>query len=77
VSVTGGSIEALDNADLRDHDPYQSGQRHVFNGRGLAILRATGPGTLRVTASADGLRDGFLSVLVVRGTRPEAVPPAR
>jgi beta-galactosidase len=77
VSVTGGSIEALDNADLRDHDPYQSEQRHVFNGRGLAILRATGPGTLRVTAGADGLRDASTTIVVRQGGAREAVPPAR
>ena len=44
-TVTGGSIVALDNADLQDHDPYQADRRHAFNGRGLAILRAGAAGT--------------------------------
>ena len=63
-AVTGGSIVALDNANLRDLDPSQSDHRRAFNGRGLAILRAAGAGPLRVTASADGLRPASLSVVV-------------
>jgi len=64
VAVTGGSILALDNADLQDHDPYQTDHRHAFNGRGLAILRAVGRGPLRVTARADGLREATATVIV-------------
>ena len=77
VTVAGGSIVALDNADMRDHDPYRSDSRRAFNGRALAILRAAGPGVLRVTVSADGLRDASVSLQVVRGIAPEAVLPAR
>jgi beta-galactosidase len=77
IGVTGGSIVALDNADEQDHDPYQTDHRHAFNGRGLAILRATQPGVLRVTASADGLRSASVSVAVVRGIASQAVPAAR
>ena len=66
VAVTGGSIVVLDNADLSDHDPYRTDQRRAFNGRGLAILRPAGAGggPLRVTARADGLRDGTLTLIV-------------
>ncbi len=63
-AVTGGSIVALDNADLQDHDLYQSDRRHAFNGRGLAILRAARPGTLRLTARADGLGDATVTLVV-------------
>jgi beta-galactosidase len=77
IAVTGGGIVALDNADLQDHDPYQADQRHAFNGRGLAILRAAQPGALRVTASADGLASARVSVQVVRGIEPPTVPAAR
>jgi beta-galactosidase len=76
-TVGGGRILALDNADLADHDPYQADQRHAFNGRGLAILRADQPGALALTASADGLRPASVRVVVVRGTAPEAIPAAR
>jgi beta-galactosidase len=76
-TVGGGRILALDNADLADHDPYQAAQRHAFNGRGLAILRAGQPGALTLTASADGLRPASVSVVVVRGDAPGIVPAAR
>ncbi len=76
-TVTGGTVVALDNADLRDHDPYQSDQRHAFNGRGLAILRAGGPGVLRLTASADGLREASAAIAVRSGEATAVVPPAR
>jgi beta-galactosidase len=75
-TVTGGSILALDNANLSDHDPYRSDRRHAFNGRGLAIVRATQPGLIRLTASANGLWSASLSVRVVRGEALKAVPSA-
>ena len=76
-TVSGGSILALDNADLRDHDPSRTDRRRAFNGRGLAVLRAGEPGLLRVTAAADGLRPGTISVQVLPGRAPAVVPPAR
>jgi beta-galactosidase len=77
VTVTGGSILVLDNANLRDLESRSSDRRHAFNGRGLAILRAAQPGLLRLTAEADGLRPMSLSMQVVRGKAPEAILPAR
>jgi beta-galactosidase len=76
-AVTGGSLVALDNGDLRDHDPYQSDRRHAFNGRGLAILRATQAGRLTVSATADGLSATGMTIQVREGQAPGAVPPAR
>ena len=73
---TGGSILALDNANLQDLDPYRSDRRHAFNGRGLAILGATQPGLLRLTASANGLAPASLSLRVVRGDGSKVVPAA-
>jgi beta-galactosidase len=64
VSVSGGRVVALDNADLQDHDPYQSTSRRAFNGRGLAILRPAGRGTMRVTAAADGLKEATMTITV-------------
>ncbi|HEY6061109.1 MAG TPA: glycoside hydrolase family 2 TIM barrel-domain containing protein [Gemmatimonadales bacterium] len=77
IAVTGGSIVALDNADQQDHDPYQTDHRHAFNGRGLAILRATQPGVLSVTASAEGLRPSSVKLQVIRGAALPNVPAAR
>jgi beta-galactosidase len=75
-TVTGGSILALDNADLQDHDPYRSDRRRAFNGRGLAIVRAAQAGTLRLTAAADGLRDAGVTIQVRRSGGTEAAVPA-
>jgi beta-galactosidase len=76
-TVTGGTILALDNADLTDHDPYRSDRRRAFNGRGLAILRAGQAGVLRLTARADGLLGASVTVDVRIGNPPDAVPAAR
>jgi beta-galactosidase len=76
-AVTGGSILMLDNGNLADHDPYLSDRRRAFNGRGLAVLRATQRGRLRLTASANGLAPASVSVEVVAGTGPREVPAAR
>ncbi len=77
VTVRGGSIVALDNGDLTDHAPYRSDHRHAFNGRGFAILRAARPGTLRVTATAEGLHAGTIDVTVLQGHPLPSIPAAR
>ncbi|MFI5208040.1 MAG: glycoside hydrolase family 2 TIM barrel-domain containing protein, partial [Gemmatimonadales bacterium] len=76
-TVTGGGILALDNANMTDQGSYRDGQRHAFNGRGLAIVRAEQPGVLRLEASADGLRSASVSVRVVRGAAMPTIPAAR
>jgi beta-galactosidase len=77
VTVAGGSIVALDNADLQDHDEYQSDRRRAHEGRGLAILRAAQPGLLGVTASAEELREARAMIVALRGESPGVVPAAR
>lgn len=64
LSVSSGSIVAIDNGNLQDHDPYQSTSRRAFNGQGLAIIRPAGRGPMRVTASADGLREATMTIVV-------------
>jgi beta-galactosidase len=77
VTVTGGDLLALDNADLQDQSGYRTGQRRAFNGRGLAIVRGTKPGLARVDASADGLRSASITLHVVPGRATPIVPAAR
>jgi len=77
ITVTGGDLLALDNADLQDQSSYRTGQRRAFNGRGLAIVRATKPGLVRVDASADGLRSASITLHVVPGRAMPVVPAAR
>jgi beta-galactosidase len=77
VTAAGGTVVATDNGDLRDHDPYQTDHKHAFDGRGMAIVRAPAPGVLRVTATAEGLRGGSVTVVVEPGAGPMVVPAAR
>lgn len=76
-TVTGGVILALDNANLRDHDPYRASCRRAYAGRGLAYIRAAAPGELRVTATVAGLPPAILTIRVAPGTVAPAVLPAR
>jgi beta-galactosidase len=76
-AITGGSVLMLDNANLRDLDPYRPDSRRALNGRGLAILRSSQPGTMRLTAEADGLTPASVTIRVARGSSPGVIPSAR
>ncbi|HXY70336.1 MAG TPA: glycoside hydrolase family 2 TIM barrel-domain containing protein [Gemmatimonadales bacterium] len=76
-AVTGGSLLVVETGNLQDHDPFQAGRRHAFEGRGLAILRTPQAGMLRVTASADGLREATVTVVVRAAAPAPAIPAAR
>jgi beta-galactosidase len=61
VSVTGdGKLLVLDNADLRAHSAREPGTIEAYNGRGLAILKATRsrskPGTRVARVEPDHVR---------------------
>lgn len=73
-TASGGTLLLVDNANLRDLEPYQKDRRLAFNGRGVAIVRPTQPGELRVTATAEGLPPASLTVPVARGLSPERIP---
>ncbi|MFJ9817577.1 glycoside hydrolase family 2 TIM barrel-domain containing protein [Streptomyces sp. NPDC101151] len=61
--VTGGSLAGLDNGREESAERYQAATRTAFHGKALAIVRSgSEPGTLKVTARADGLRRGTASV---------------
>ena len=76
VTVTGGALIAMDNADMRYHGRYQVDSLPAMNGRGLTIIRPTGP-TVTVTATAGSLKPGQLT-LPVRAVPPSgSVPSAR
>lgn len=60
-----GRIIGVDNGNPVSHESFQSNQRAVFNGLCLAIIQSTtASGTLRVTASAPGLKAGSVTVKV-------------
>lgn len=53
-----GRVIAVDDGDPESHEPYAATARTAYRGRVLAILRATGPGRVTVTATAKGLAAG-------------------
>lgn len=48
-------IIGVDSGNVISVEPFQARQRKAYQGRSLAIVRATGNGKITVTASADGL----------------------
>ncbi len=60
-----GSIVAVDSGDDTSHEPFQAAERHAFQGRCFAIVRATPPSTIgpiAVTASSPGLAEDSLTI---------------
>jgi beta-galactosidase len=74
IEVEGGSILALDNADLTDREPTSTNPRRAFHGRGLAIIQAQRAGQVRVIASAEGLRGAEVDIRARSGTPLPAIP---
>ncbi len=73
--VAGGSLAGLDNGRQESAERYQASTRTAFHGKALAIVRSgSRPGTLRVTARADGLRTGTVSVRARRAEDPATTP---
>jgi beta-galactosidase len=61
--VTGGSLAGLDNGREESAERYQASTRTAFHGKALAIVRSgTAAGSLKVTARAEGLRTGTVTV---------------
>ena len=48
-----GFILATDNGDLASHEPFQSHERHAFEGRAVALIVARGGGKITVSARAE------------------------
>ncbi len=70
-AVSGpGAIVAVDNGDVKSHEPFQAMRRSAFEGTCVAILRATGEsGVIKVTATADGLAAGTAAIEATPGRR--------
>ena len=67
-TVTGpGVIVAVDNGDNASHEPFIGSSRKAFQGRCVAIVRATaGTGAITVSASAEELASGAVGITVGR-----------
>ncbi|KAM7196272.1 glycoside hydrolase [Naviculisporaceae sp. PSN 640] len=58
-----GEIVSTDNGDATDMTSFGSLSRKVFGGLGLAIVRAKGAGEIKLSAEANGLRAGSLTLV--------------
>jgi beta-galactosidase len=55
-TIGSGVVAAVDSADNADHDPFQTMQRHAFQGRCVALIKANkATGRITISASASGL----------------------
>ncbi|MFI6691199.1 glycoside hydrolase family 2 TIM barrel-domain containing protein [Streptomyces sp. NPDC050433] len=63
VDVSGpGTLQALGTANPATIEPYNSTQVTTFDGRALAVVRAAGPGDIRVRVEATGCTPTDLTV---------------
>lgn len=71
-TVTGpASIVAVDNADNASHESFRGNHRRAYQGRCIAVLRATAPqGEIRITASAPGLAPAVVTLAANRSDAP-------
>ena len=62
--ITGpGVIAAVDNGDNASHELFQASERHAYQGRSIAIIRASAAGSrITISAMADGLKGSAVSV---------------
>jgi beta-galactosidase len=65
--VTGpGVVAAVDSADNNSHEPFQASERKAYQGRCVALLKASAPsGRITLTASAPGLTSGSITINAV------------
>jgi beta-galactosidase len=65
IAVEGpGKLVAYDNGSPTEHTPFHAAERPVFGGHALAMLRGNASGTVRVRATAPGLKAGTATLAV-------------
>jgi beta-galactosidase len=63
VSVDGpGVLQALGSGRPATTERYDTGRHTTFDGRALAVVRPTGPGTIRVVACGPDLEDAIVTI---------------
>ena len=61
--ITGpGAIAAVATADRSSHEPFQASERHAYQGRCVAIVKAAAPGKVVLTAAAPGLTTASVTI---------------
>ncbi len=65
-------IIAVDNANLKNSDPYNSKIRKTWNGKALVILRSTREsGTISLTAAGKGLPNANIQIKSIKNDRDD------
>ncbi len=63
VTIDGpATLQGFASADPRSLESYRSATSTTYEGRALAVIRPTGPGTITVTFTADGLEAATVQV---------------
>jgi beta-galactosidase len=58
-----GVIAGVDNADIKDLDPYNSASRKAWHGRALVVIRsARNEGVIKLTVKSEGLPDAIATI---------------
>lgn len=73
LSIEGdGKILGVDNGKQADHTPYTNTTRNAARGKLLAIVQSTNKsGSFKLTAKADGLETGSVTVKTTDAKKPE------
>jgi beta-galactosidase len=62
-AVTGpGAVVAVDNQDITSHESFQANVRSAYQGRCVAIVRASAAGRIAVSATAASLKAGTVTM---------------
>ena len=62
-SLSGpGKLIGVDSGNIISTEPFQANERKAYQGRALAIVRATGQGTITFTASVEGLPSATVEI---------------
>lgn len=65
-----GVIAGVDNADLKDHEPYVGDTRKTWKGRALVVIRSTrSAGDIKLTVTSPGLSEASLSMKTIIGEK--------
>ena len=62
-----GVIAGVDNADLKDNDPYIGNTRKAWHGRALLVIKSThSDGNIKLSVSAAGLSEAALNIKALK-----------
>ncbi|SKC63561.1 glycoside hydrolase family 2 TIM barrel-domain containing protein [Ohtaekwangia koreensis] len=61
-----GVIAGVDNADLKDYEPYITNTRKAWHGRALVVIKSThDAGSIRLTVTSPGISDAAIEIKTI------------